>query len=102
MMTIHVNKNAYQPPMNLNIVDGSYRSTYVKNPIGGYQEPSVINVKNYDHRNGHLLKPNMVAFKYPYFKEDDDLNVHVRVFNFVVKANAKTLKNISSMHLTIC
>jgi alpha-acetolactate decarboxylase len=61
----------------------------------------LINVRIFDHKSGHLLKPNRVALKYYDFKEDD-LNVHVRVFDFVVKENAKTLKNISSMHLAIC
>ncbi len=102
MMTIHVNKNADQPLMSLNIIARRYRNTYAKNPRGGYQKRSVINVRIFHHRNGHLLRPNKVAFKYPDFKEDANLNVHVRVFNFIVKANAKTLKNISSMHLIIC
>ncbi len=34
----------------------------------------------------------MVALKYPDFKKNANPNVHVRVFNFVVKANAKTSK----------
>jgi hypothetical protein len=34
----------------------------------------------------------MVALKYHGFKKDVDLNVHVRVFNSVVKANAKTFE----------
>jgi hypothetical protein len=32
----------------------------------------------------------MVALKYLDLKKDVDLDVHVRMFNFVVKANAKT------------
>ncbi len=45
----------------------------------------------------------MVAFKYPNFFLNADLNVHVKVFNFIVKANAKNYKEyISSMHLAIC
>jgi hypothetical protein len=34
----------------------------------------------------------MVAFKYLDFKKDVDPNVHVRVFNFIVKAIAKTFE----------
>jgi hypothetical protein len=32
----------------------------------------------------------MVAFKYPNFKKDVDLDVHVKVFNSIVKVNVKT------------
>jgi len=32
----------------------------------------------------------MVAFKYPDFKKDVDLDVHVKVFNSIVKVNVKT------------
>ncbi len=34
----------------------------------------------------------MVSFKYPNFLKYVDLNVHVKVFNFVVKANEKTFE----------
>jgi hypothetical protein len=36
------------------------------------------------------VRPNMVALKYPNFKKDVDLDAHVKVFNYIVKANAKT------------
>jgi hypothetical protein len=32
----------------------------------------------------------MIALKYPNFKKDADLDAHVKVFNYVVKKNAKT------------
>jgi len=32
----------------------------------------------------------MVTLKYPNFKKDVDLDAHVRVFNSIVKKNAKT------------
>jgi hypothetical protein len=32
----------------------------------------------------------MVALKYPDLKKDVDPDAHVRVFNFAIKANAKT------------
>jgi hypothetical protein len=41
-------------------------------------------------KNGHSVKPNKVAFKYLDFKKNVDPDAHVRIFNFVVKANAKT------------
>jgi hypothetical protein len=44
------------------------------------------------HKNGHYVRPNKVALKYLYFKKDVDLNVHVRVFNFVIKTNVETSK----------
>jgi hypothetical protein len=34
----------------------------------------------------------MVVLKYPNFVKDDDPNAHVRVFNYAMKANAKTLE----------
>jgi hypothetical protein len=41
MMTTHVNTITYRPPMS-SIIVGGYRSTNVKNPRGGYQEPSIV------------------------------------------------------------
>jgi hypothetical protein len=38
------------------------------------------------------MRPNMVALKYLDFKKNVDPYAHVRVFNYVVKANAKTFK----------
>jgi plasmid replication initiation protein len=38
------------------------------------------------------VRPNKIAFKYPDFKKDVDLDVHVRMFNFIVKTNAKTFE----------
>jgi len=34
----------------------------------------------------------MIVLKYHDFKKDVDLDVHVNVFNFIVKVNAKTFK----------
>jgi hypothetical protein len=45
-----------------------------------------------DHRNDHYVRPNKVAFKYLDFKKDADPNAHVKVFNFAIKANAKTFE----------
>jgi len=44
-----------------------------------------------NHRNGHYVRPNRVAFKYLDLKKDD-LVVHVIMFNSTVKANPKTFK----------
>ncbi len=43
-------------------------------------------------RDGHYVGLNKVAFNYFDFKKDVNPNVHVRVFNFVVKANVETSK----------
>jgi len=91
IMTIHVNMTTNQPPMS-SIATGRYKSTIVENPIGGYQEPSIVTVKIPNHKNGHFVKPNRVAFKYLDFKRDAATNAHVKMFNYVVKANAKTSK----------
>jgi hypothetical protein len=34
----------------------------------------------------------MVALKYPNFQKNVDPNAHVKVFNFIVKANAETFE----------
>ncbi len=91
IMIIHVNKTTYQPLMSSMIV-GRYKNTYVENRKRGYLEPFVITQGIIDHKNGHFVKLNGVALKYPDFKKDIDLDVNVRMFNFVVKANAKTSK----------
>ncbi len=36
------------------------------------------------------MRPNRVAFKYPNFKKDVDPNIHVRMFNSIMKANVGT------------
>jgi hypothetical protein len=53
---------------------------------GGYRDSFVVITKILDYKNGHSIKPNRVALKYHDFKKDVDLDVHVRVFNYVVKA----------------
>ncbi len=98
IMTTHVNRATNQPPMN-SMVAGGYKSADVVNPKGGYQKPFVVTVPILDHRDGHYVRLNRVALKYPYFKKDVDLDVHVGVFNFIIKAN---VKNILSMYLVIC
>jgi len=59
---------------------------------GGYREPFAIITPIFHHIDGFYVKPNRVAFKYPNFKKDVDPNAHVRMFNFVVKANTKTFE----------
>jgi hypothetical protein len=56
----------------------------------GYRESSTITTPILGHRNGHYVRPNRVAIKYPDFKKNVDPDVHVRVFNSAVKGNAKT------------
>ncbi len=36
------------------------------------------------------MRPNIITFKYPDLKKNVDPNVHVKMFNYVVKVNAKT------------
>jgi hypothetical protein len=43
-------------------------------------------------KNGHFIRPNIVALKYPNFKKKINLDVHVKVFNFAMKVNPKTIK----------
>jgi hypothetical protein len=74
------------------ITIGRYRSTNAKALKGGHQKPFIITQGISNHRNGHYVRPNMVALKYPNFKMDVDLDVHVIVFKFVMKANAKTFE----------
>jgi hypothetical protein len=59
---------------------------------GGYQEPIVVTTPILDHKDGHYVRPNKVASKYPNFKKDVDLDVHVTMFNFSIKMNAKTFE----------
>jgi hypothetical protein len=47
------------------------------------------------------VKPNSVVLKYHDFKKDANPYVHVNVFNFTIKANAKNSKKISSLPLAI-
>jgi hypothetical protein len=41
-----------------------YISIDVTNPRGGYQETFAVIVPILDHRSGHYVRPNKVAFKY--------------------------------------
>jgi hypothetical protein len=74
------------------MASGGYKSEDATNPRGGYQEPSIVTTLILDHKDDHCVRPNWVAFRYPNVKKDVDLNTHVRVFNFVVKANAKAFE----------
>ncbi len=64
------------------------KSADVVHSKGGYWKPIIITTSILDHRDGHYVRPNMVAFKYLDFKID----VHVRMFNSIVKINAKTFE----------
>jgi hypothetical protein len=68
------------------------KSTDVANSKGEYQEPIAIMTLLFDHRDGHYVRPNMVAIKYLNFKKNIDLNAHVRVFNPAIKTNVETSK----------
>jgi hypothetical protein len=91
IMTIHVNMTTNQPLMNLMAV-GGYKNVDAMNIRGGYQKPSIVIAQIPNHRYSYYVKPNKVVFKYPNFKKDDDPDVHVKVFNYVVKANVETFR----------
>jgi hypothetical protein len=46
----------------------------------------------FNQKNGHFVRSNKVALKYIDFKKDVDPDVHVRVFNSMVKANIETFE----------
>ncbi len=48
-----------------------------------------------------MARPYQSAFKYLDYKEDANLNAHVKVCQSAIKVNGKPLKSISSMHLVI-
>jgi hypothetical protein len=74
------------------MVVGGCRNVDVVDSRGGYWEPVVVITPIFDHKDGHYVRPNRVTFKYLDFKKDVDPNVHVRVFNYVVKANVETFE----------
>jgi hypothetical protein len=53
-----------------------HKNTNVKSPRGGYWEPYVEIIEIPNNRNGHSIRPNMVALKYSNFKKDVDLKNH--------------------------
>jgi hypothetical protein len=78
--------------MMSSMVVRGYKSVDVTHPRGGYRKPFVITTPIFDHRDGHYVKPNKVVLKYLDFRKDDDPDAHVRMFNFAIKANAKTFE----------
>ncbi len=82
--TTHVNMIANQPLMNLMVVR-RYRSVNVTHPKRGYGEPFIVTALIIDHKIDHYVK-------YLDFKNDVDLDVHVRMFNFVIKRNVETFE----------
>ncbi len=91
IVTTHVNRIADWPLTN-SIAMGRYRSTDAENSRGGYWKPFVVTARIPDHINGHAMRPNKVALKYLDLKKNVDPNVHVKVFNSAMKANAKTFE----------
>jgi hypothetical protein len=89
--TTHGNMTTDQPLMNSMTVRGC-RSADVMHSRGRYQEPIALIAPILDHRDGHYVRPNKVAFKYLDFKKDVDPYVHVRMFNSIIKTNAETSK----------
>jgi hypothetical protein len=91
IMTTQVNRIINWPPMS-SMAIGGYKSVAITYLWRGYQEPSVVTIPIPDHIDGHYVRPNKVALKYPDFKKDVDPDAHVRMFNSKVKANTKTSK----------
>jgi hypothetical protein len=89
IITTHVNKIVDQPLMSSMAV-GRCKNANVMHSKVGYRKPITITTQILDHRDGHCVKPNKVALKYLDFKKDVDLDVHVKVFNFAIKANAES------------
>jgi hypothetical protein len=71
---------------------GGYRNENAMHPKRGYRELIIVTTPIFDHRDGHYVRPNMVVIKYLNLKKDVDPNVHVRMFNFVVKANVEAFE----------
>jgi hypothetical protein len=69
-----------------------YKSVNVTTCKEGYRKPFAITIPILDYRNGHYVRPNMVVFKCHDFKKDVDPNVHVKMFNFVIKVNVETFE----------
>jgi hypothetical protein len=89
IMTTHMNMIIDRPSVNSMVV-GGYKNLNAMNPRGGYQKPFVVTTQIFDQRNGHYVRPNRVALKYFDLKKYVDLDAHVKMFNFVVKANVET------------
>jgi len=89
--TIHGNMTFNWPLMNSMVV-GKYKSANAMHPRRGYWEPFAIITPILDHRDGHYVRPNKVTIKYLDFKKMVDPNVHVTMFNSIVKVNAKTFE----------
>jgi hypothetical protein len=86
-----MNKIINQPSMSL-MVASRYKSVNVMNLKGRYQKPFVVPTQTPDKKDGHYVKPNIIALKYLDLKKDVDPGVHVKVFNSTIKVNAKTYR----------
>jgi hypothetical protein len=69
-----------------------YQSIDAGNLRRRYKKRSIIAAGIPNHKNGHYVRPNRVILKYPNFKTDVDRNVHVRMFNFIMKVDVETYK----------
>jgi hypothetical protein len=80
-----------------------YKSADAMNPKGVYRKPYVVTISILDHKDGHYVTTKQGIFKYSNFKKDVDPDVHVKVFNFTVKANVETFEeyNINAFRSTL-
>jgi hypothetical protein len=74
------------------IAVGRYKSENVVNPKEGYRKPFFVTTQIPNHKDDHYVRPKIITFKYPNFKKDVDQDAHVKMFNFIVKANAETFE----------
>jgi hypothetical protein len=74
IMIIHVNRIVDRLAMN-SMATRRYKSASVANPRRGYRKPFIITAPVLDHRDGHYVRPNMVALKYTDLK-----NMLIQIF----------------------
>jgi hypothetical protein len=66
--TTHVKRTVDRPLMS-SMAARRYRRVDVANLRGGYQKPFAIITQILDHKDGHYVRPNMVALTCPIFKK---------------------------------
>jgi hypothetical protein len=64
------------------------------------KKPFILTAEIHNHKNGHFIRPNRVTLNYLDFKKNVNLNVHVKLFNFVMKANENTSKEYILEYIT--
>jgi hypothetical protein len=91
IMTFHGNNIVNPILMNLMAVRGC-RSVDDVHSKGGFREPIVVMAPISYQKDSHYVKLNSSIIKYLNFFLNVDPNVHVKVFNFIVKINVETFE----------